>query len=95
MPELGFRLRIYCRSESVLENVGQFIGPDGTNFTDDNIFAIAHLQPGEMTIENIVGVQSALTSSQQGVYTCRMPIQNGEIKNINMGIYPTGFSGTL
>ena len=77
----------------MLENVGQFIRPDDTNFTSNDFFAIAHLLPGEMTIENIVGVQSALTASQQGVYTCYMPIYNGEIKKINIGIYPTGFSG--
>ena len=95
MPEIGFRLRIFCRSDSMLENIGQFIGPDGTNVNNNSFFATAHPQPGEMAIENIVGIHSVLTATQQGMYTCRIPTHNGEIREINIGIYPAGFSGRL
>ena len=73
-------------------NVGQFIGLNGNVLTSNSNFAIARPQPGEITVENIVGSQSALTASQQGVYTCRIPLQSGEMREINVGIYPNGFN---
>ena len=33
-----------------------------------------------------------LPASEQGVYTCRIPLQSGEIRDINIGIYPIGFN---
>ena len=63
-PGSGFRLRIYCRSDSMSENVGQFIGLNGNALTSNSFFAIARPQPGEITVENIVGSQSALPANQ-------------------------------
>ena len=74
------------------QNVGQFIGLNGMVLTSNSFFATARPQPGEVTMENVVGSQSALTASQQGVYTCRIPLQSGEMKEINVGIYPNGFN---
>ena len=91
-PGSGFRLRIYCRSDSMSENVGQFIGLNEIALTSNSVFAIARPQHGEITIENLVGSQSALTASQQGVYTCRIPLQSGEMTEINVGVYPNGFN---
>ena len=90
-PASGFRLRLFCRSDSMTPNVGQFIGLDGTAITSSSFFAIFRPQPGELTVESIVGSQSALTASQQGVYTCRIPLQSGQMKELNVGIYPSGF----
>ena len=73
-------------------NVGQFIGLNGNALTSNSFFAIARPQPGEITVENIVGSQSALPASQQGVYTCRIPLQSGEMSEINVGVYPNGFN---
>ena len=73
-------------------NVGQFIGLNGNALTNNSFFAIARPQPGEITVENIIGSQSAITASQQGVYTCRIPVQSGETREINVGIYPNGFN---
>ena len=91
----GFRSRIYCRSDSMSANVGQFIGLDGTALNSNSFFAIARPQPGEITIENTVGSQSALTASQQGVYTCRIPLQSGVMREFNIGMYPSGFNSEL
>ena len=77
------------------ENVGQLIGLNGSPLTSSSVFAIARLQPGELTIINAVGSQNLLTASQQGVYTCRIPLQNGEMREINVGVYPNGFSSKL
>ena len=94
-PGSGRRLRFFCRSDSMSENVGQLIGLDGTAFTSSSFFAISRQQPGEVSVENTVGSQNALQASQQGVYTCRIPLQSGQMREINVGIYPTGFSSKL
>ena len=78
------------------ENVGQFIGLDGTTaLTSNSFFDIARQIPGELTVQNIVGSQSALIASQQGVYTCRIPLQSGLMREINVGLYPNGFNSKL
>ena len=94
-PGSGRRLRFFCRSDSMSENVGQLIGLDGTAITSSGFFAIARQQPGELSVDNTVDSQSALTASQQGVYTCRIPLQSGQMREINVGIYRTGFSSKL
>ena len=94
-PENGFRLRIFCRSDSMSQNVGEFIGLNGSALTSDSFFAIARSQPGEIAVENIIGSQSVLTASQQGVYTCHIPLQSGEMREINVGLYPNGFNSKL
>ena len=92
----NFRFRIFCRSDSMSGNVGQFIGLDGTPLSsNNNVFAIARRQPGEITMENTVGSQTPLTVNQQGVYTCRIPLQSGEMREINVGVYPRGFNSEL
>ena len=73
-------------------NVGEFIGLGGNVLSSNSIFAIANPQPGEITVQNRVGSQSSLTASQEGVYTCRIPLQNGEIREINVGVYSSGFN---
>ena len=77
-------------------NVGQLIGLDGTTaLTSNNFFGITRSQPGELMVRNAAGSQSALTASQQGVYTCRIPLQSGQMREINVGVYPNGFSSKL
>ena len=88
---VGFRFYFSCRSDSMTRNVGILIGPDGTTVTTDDIFGIVHPLPGELRVINIPP-QNALTASDQGVYTCRIPLQSGAIRDINVGIYPSGFT---
>ena len=73
------------------QNVGEFIGLDGTNDTSSSFLAISRRQTGEVLVTNRVDSQSAFTASQQGVYTCRIPLQSGQTREINVGIYPNGF----
>ena len=74
------------------KSVGELIGLDGIAVTTNSYFAITNLQCGEIKIENVVGSQSALTPSQEGIYTCRIPLQSGEIKEIDFGIYRNEFN---
>ena len=90
-----YRFRIFCRSDAVSGNVGQLIGLDGaTSLTSNGFFSVAK-KPGEIAVQNTVGSQNALTASQQGVYTYRIPLQNGTIKQFNVGVYPSGFNSEL
>ena len=94
--EDGVYFCFVCRSDSMMSNVGILIGPDGTNVTTGDIFTIAHQQPGELTVENKVP-PNVLIASDQGVYTCHIPLQRGkknntEMRDINVGIYPRGFN---
>ena len=87
----GFYFRFFFRSDSMMRNVGMLIGPDGTTVTTGDIFKITHPRPGAMRVDNTLS-QNIPTASDQGVYTCRIPLQSGEIRSINVGIYPSGFS---
>ena len=75
-------------------NVGELIGLDDNAITTntDSIGFVAPVNGGELRVENIVGSRQALTADQQGIYTCRIPLQNGTGTNINIGIYPSGFT---
>ena len=91
-----YRFRIVCRSNSESRNVGQFIGLDGvTSLTSNSFFFIDNGEPGELFVQNTVGSQSALTASQQGVYTFRISLQSGVIREFNVGVYPSGFDSEL
>ena len=91
IAEGGVYFRFFCRSDSMMSSVGMLIRPDGTTVTTGNAFTIVRQQPGELRVENTLS-QNVLTASDQGVYTCRIPLQSGEMKDINIGIYPSGFN---
>ena len=75
-------------------NVGELIGLDENPVTGSSNF-IGFEDPengGELRVESIVESEDALTDDQQGIYTCRIPLQNGTETEINIGIYPSGFA---
>ena len=88
-------MRFVCRSDSTLPNVGELIGLNGTAITSHDFFAISNSNRGEVNVENVVGSQLNLimTVSEQGVYTCRIPPESGEMREINIGVYPNTFIG--
>ena len=86
------RFRFDCRSDSIVENTGTLVGPlDGSIVITGSVFSVTHLQPGALRVEN-KPPQNVLTASDQGVYTCRIPLLSGEMREINVGIYPSGFT---
>ena len=86
------RLRFFCRTDSTVRNLGELIGPEGTAITSTDVFEITTNRiGGELEVANFVGSDD-ITSSEQGVYTCRIPLQSGVIRDINIGIYPTAFN---
>ena len=81
-------LLVYCASGSMEEDIGQLIGLDGNNITfrmgDD--FDTDTPYPGLLLID----IDTAI--ADQGVYTCRIPDENGVMVDVNIGIYPPGFN---
>ena len=87
------RLRFFCRSDSMMRNVGELIGLVGTAITTTDVFEITTngRNGGEIEVANFV-TSNDVTSSEQGVYTCRIPLQSGVMREINIGIYPNAFN---
>ena len=97
-PTSGRQFFFECRSNSSNVGVGVYIGLDGNPIVDeDNDFFVFRdtIRGGELSIENAVGSETALSTSEQGVYTCRMPFKGGGEGEFNIGIYPNGFSSEL
>ena len=91
----GRCFRFFCRSDSVLQSVGELVGLDGSTAVSTNKFFYIINRPfTQLTVYNWYGDQDPLPSSEQGVYTCRIPLQSGEMREINIGIYPPGFNST-
>ena len=86
-----------CRSNSLTVGVGDFIGLNGSPIVGDNDFF--RFRPtergGEISIENVVGSETLLSTSQQGVYTCRLPFEGGGEGEFTIGVYPNGFNSEL
>ena len=74
-----------------MNNVGEFIGLNGIAITSSSFFDIDNSFRGEVDVNNRVGSHDPLTADGQGVYTCRIPLESGEMREINIGIYPTTF----
>ena len=89
----GRFLRIFCRSDSMMDNVGDIIGLDATVIGNDR-FVIDRPQPGEIRMVNSA-TEGPLPSNEQGVYTCRIPDSTALMQNINFGIYIAGFNSKL
>ena len=86
------RLRFICRTDSTVRNLGELIGLEGTAITTNAVFEIiTNRNRGEIEVANFV-ISDNVTSSEQGVYTCRIPLQSGVITEINIGIYPNAFN---
>ena len=82
-----------CRSDSLTRNVGELIGPDGNPFSGNSYFAFdTPRNGGELWIKNVVGSKEPLPGSEHGIYTCRIPLQSGEMVMNNIGVYPIGFN---
>ena len=91
--EYGFRIRFFCRSDSLTRNVGELIGLDGSTFSGNDYLAFdTPHSGGELRIQNVVGSEEPLPASEQGIYTCQIPLQSGEIVMVNIGVYPIGFN---
>ena len=93
----GDSLRFECVSNSSQSGVGVITGRDGTTLTDGAALAGGGTwrvinpfsRPGVLRVR----ANGALTAGDQGIYTCTIPDDSGNTIAINVGLYPSGFSG--
>ena len=85
-----------CLSGSKRSSVGHIIGVNGTDIIHDRSdpFYITRgrkINPGMIHVRSI----KRLTSRYEGVYTCRIPNENGHYKEVNVGLYQQSTAGEL
>ena len=88
----GIRFRFVCRSNATGTNIGYFIGLGGNGFNGNEFFEVRNNSPAEIFVSNSAEAQLAITDRQQGIYSCRIPDDNGMEIEIGIGIYPSGFN---
>jgi len=97
--EHGDSLRFECVSNSSQSGVGEVTGRDGTTLTHGAALAGGGTwtvinpfsRPGALCVQ----ATGVLTAGDQGIYTCTIPDDSGNSIDINVGLYPSGFSGEL
>jgi len=99
LDSFGDSLSFDCVSNSSQSGVGEITGRDGTTLTDGTALASGGIwrvnnpfsRPGVLRVR----ANSVLTAGDQGIFTCTIPDDNGNSIVINVGLYPSGFSGEL
>ena len=96
----GDRFNFQCRSGSIGTDVGDIIGLDGNALPIDSSLAgvttgglnIRRASPATVFIRNRAVTEPALTAAHEGVYTCRIPDETGNVVDVNIGVYTNGFN---
>ena len=94
-------LRVECVSNSSVAGVGSITTSDGTTLTPDTATSTLSLtnpsmRPGVLRLRSIVEGETTshhLRESDQGIYTCNIPDDNGNVISFNFGLYPPEFDG--
>ena len=93
-------LRLYCVSNSSQSGVGTITTSDEVtlNTGHNGIWNVAYPgnRPGFLRLQNRVpsgGPPMLLTASDQGIYTCNIPDDEGNDIILNVGLYPIDFNG--
>ena len=94
----GDRILFQCRSGSTMTGVGQLVDLDGNTFNigqTSGVFSVENTgsgsHPGSVQCRNRVGAET-LTAAHEGVYTCRIPDETGNVVDVNTGVYRNGFN---
>ena len=91
-------LRLFCVSNSSQPGVGTITASNGdtldTGHTGIWNVAYSGYRPGVLRIQNriVSRVPMLLTPSDQGIYTCTIPDDNGNNFIFNVGLYPNDFN---
>ena len=87
---------ISCHSASRERHIGRWIAPSGEDitFSSTDIFSV-DLRSGDFpsyaSLSLLPGEE--FSASEDGVYSCVMPDENGVEHTIHIGLYHTGYSG--
>ena len=85
------RLRLFCVSNSSQSGEGMITGRDGNTLTSSN--SDWFVNRGGNIPGFIRATTSTFTASDQGIYTCTINDDNGNVMIFNVGLYLTAFSG--
>jgi len=96
----GTRMAFYCCSNSTISgSTGTFIGVNGNSYygiINVQRYSSSSSYAGCMYIylNKIYGSysQNYLSSSEKGIYTCRMPDSTGRNVDVSVGIYRHGYA---
>ena len=80
-----------CVSNSSQPDEGEITGLDGTTLTSSNSDWI--VDNGGNIPGFIRATNTTFTASDQGIYTCTISDDNGNVMVFNVGLYSTAFSG--
>jgi len=93
------RMGFYCCSNHTTYRTGTFIGLNGNAYSGGiriDRYHFAHSYAGCMYLsltKQYYSSQNTLGTSEQGIYTCRMPDATGRNIDVSVGIYREGYSG--
>ena len=93
------RLAFYCCSNSTSGYTGSFLGLNGNSYSGRitvQDYNSSHIHAGciYLYLDKLGNSysQNWLSSSEQGIYTCRMPDSTGRNIDVSVGIYRHGYA---
>ena len=90
---------IYCSSGSRRNNAGQWFAPNRVAVSTQSSSSLSVVHGGGGSFPAYIGLQlragRSLSASDEGVYTCTIPDENGIQKILHIGIYRYGYYGML
>ena len=85
--------QLQCISGSTVGNVGHWKAPNGEDIDEESFIVSVGdtTDPGITSIELQTGV--SLSTRDEGIYTCIIPDENGDVQYLYAGLYQRGFNG--
>ena len=83
-------IRLVCVSNSSHYDVGEITGLDGNTLTSGSGWDVNN---GGNVPGFIRATNTAFTATDQGIYTCDISDDNGNVMVFNVGLYSTAFNG--
>ena len=87
---------IYCNSGSKDVGVGQWFSPSGAEIAQNNDGTFTVVRGGG-SIPSFIGLQlragRSFSASDEGIYTCIIPDENGIEQVLQIGLYLNGYIG--
>ena len=85
-----------CISGSTVPFVGRWVSPGGNQITNstNSLIDVSVGDPSDPGFVSIrLAPEATFTGDDEGVYTCEIPDERGNLQLIRVGIYRDGFSG--
>lgn len=87
---------IYCNSGSKMSGIGQWFSPSGAEITQSGSGTFTVVR-GSGNIPSYIGLRlragRSFSTSEEGVYTCLIPDEDGVQQILHIGVYRYGYIG--